>query len=112
MSGRLFVIGLGPGDARYLTQDAVEALQAADALYGYGPYLDRVPVRDGQSRHPSDNREESERARAGAGGSDAARFGQSRGGRARRGRASPGLAGRLGRPVSYTHLTLPTTPYV
>jgi precorrin-3B C17-methyltransferase len=64
MSGRLFVIGLGPGDARYLTQDAVEALQAADALYGYGPYLDRVPVRDGQSRYPSDNREEGERARA------------------------------------------------
>jgi precorrin-3B C17-methyltransferase len=64
MSGQLAVIGLGPGDARYLTQEAIDALHAADALYGYGPYLDRVPARDGQSRHPSDNREESERARA------------------------------------------------
>jgi precorrin-3B C17-methyltransferase len=38
-------------------------LAAADALFGYGPYLDRAPVRDGQSRHPSDNREEALRAR-------------------------------------------------
>jgi precorrin-3B C17-methyltransferase len=64
MSGRLAVIGLGPGDPRYLTAEAAEALAEADALYGYGPYLDRVPVRAGQSRHPSDNREEA--ARAGA----------------------------------------------
>ena len=39
-------------------------LAAADALYGYGPYLDRVPSRPGQARHPSDNREESARAAA------------------------------------------------
>ena len=36
----------------------------ADALYGYGPYLDRVPWRPGQTRHPSDNREEVSRAQA------------------------------------------------
>jgi precorrin-3B C17-methyltransferase len=64
MSGRLSVIGLGPGDDRYLTQEAADALGTAEALYGYGPYLDRVPARDGQSRHASDNREEGERARA------------------------------------------------
>lgn len=64
MSGRLSVIGLGPGNQRYLTQEAIDALHAADALYGYGPYLDRVPARDGQSRYSSDNREEGERARA------------------------------------------------
>ena len=34
------------------------------ALYGYGPYLDRVPARAGQTRHASDNREESARAAA------------------------------------------------
>jgi len=34
----------------------------ADALFGYGPYLDRAPVREGQSRHPSDNRQEGQRA--------------------------------------------------
>jgi precorrin-3B C17-methyltransferase len=62
MSGRLAVIGLGPGDPRYLTAEAAEALAEADTLYGYGPYLDRVPVRAGQSRHPSDNREEAVRA--------------------------------------------------
>ncbi len=45
MSGRLAVIGLGPGDQRYLTQEAHDALEAADALYGYAPYLDRVPAR-------------------------------------------------------------------
>ncbi len=64
MSGHLAVIGVGPGDARYLTAEAIEALTAAQALYGYGPYLDRVPVRPGQSRHASDNREERARAAA------------------------------------------------
>ena len=64
MSGRLAVVGLGPGDARWLTREAEAALAAADALYGYGPYLDRVPVRAGQARHPSDNREEGARAAA------------------------------------------------
>ncbi len=64
MTGRLAVVGLGPGDVRYLTQDAADALASSAALYGYGPYLDRVPVRAGQSRHPSDNREEGARAAA------------------------------------------------
>jgi precorrin-3B C17-methyltransferase len=64
MTGRLVVIGLGPGDPRYLTPEAADALAAAEALYGYGPYLDRVPERAGQSRHPSDNREEGARATA------------------------------------------------
>src|ERR1043166_4750970 len=64
MSGHLAVVGIGPGDARWLTPEAQAALDAADALYGYGPYLDRVPVRSGQSRHPSDNREEMGRAAA------------------------------------------------
>ncbi len=64
MSRHLAVIGLGPGDARYLTAEAVAALAAAQALYGYGPYLDRVPIRPGQSRHASGNREEGARAAA------------------------------------------------
>ena len=64
MSARLTVIGLGPGDWRYVTPDAEDALAAAAALYGYGPYLERVPVRAGQSRYPSDNREEGARAAA------------------------------------------------
>jgi len=67
MSGRLTVIGLGPGDARWLTPQAEAALATADAIYGYGAYLDRVPVRPGQARHPSDNREEQARAAAALG---------------------------------------------
>ena len=67
MSGRLVVVGLGPGDPRYLTPEAAAALADAHALYGYGPYLDRVPAREGQSRHPSDNREEGARAAAALG---------------------------------------------
>jgi len=62
VTGRLAVIGLGPGDPRYLTPEAEAALRDAEALYGYGRYLDRVPARVGQSRHPSDNREEGARA--------------------------------------------------
>ena len=64
MSGRLAVIGLGPGDARYLTAEAQAALAEAEALYGYAGYLDRVPARTGQARHASDNREENARAAA------------------------------------------------
>lgn len=64
MSGHLAVIGLGPGDPRFLTGEAEAALTAAEILFGYGPYLDRVPPRDGQQRIASDNREEI--ARAGA----------------------------------------------
>lgn len=64
MSGRLAVVGLGPGDERYLTAEAAAALADAEALYGYGAYLDRVPARAGQRRHPSDNREEAARAAA------------------------------------------------
>jgi precorrin-3B C17-methyltransferase len=67
MNGKLAIVGLGPGDDRYLTRQALDALAEAHALYGYGPYLDRVPPREGQSRHASDNREEGARARAALG---------------------------------------------
>jgi precorrin-3B C17-methyltransferase len=62
--GRLAVVGLGPGDLRYLTPEADAALVAADVLYGYQTYLDRVPARANQIRHASDNREELARAQA------------------------------------------------
>jgi precorrin-3B C17-methyltransferase / cobalt-factor III methyltransferase len=62
MTGRLAIVGLGPGDDRYLTQEAREALDGAEALYGYGPYLDRVPPRRGQQRLASGNRVEGARA--------------------------------------------------
>ena len=64
MSGRLTIIGLGPGDDRTLTPEARDALAEAEALYGYGPYLDRVPLRQGQARHATGNRVEGDRAQA------------------------------------------------
>jgi precorrin-3B C17-methyltransferase len=62
MSGKVTVIGLGPGSAGQLTPEASDALRTAEAVFGYGPYLDRVPERAGQRRHVSDNREELDRA--------------------------------------------------
>ena len=64
MSGELAVVGLGPGDERWLTPEANAALARADALYGYVGYLERLPVRPGQARHAFDNREEGARAAA------------------------------------------------
>jgi precorrin-3B C17-methyltransferase len=62
VTGHLAVVGLGPGDARWLSPEAGAFLTAAEAVYGYGAYLERVPVRVGQARHVSDNREEGARA--------------------------------------------------
>lgn len=62
MNGSLTIVGLGPGDARWLTPAASEALERATDIVGYGPYVDRVAVHARQRRHPSDNRVEVERA--------------------------------------------------
>ncbi|MHA7664657.1 precorrin-2 C(20)-methyltransferase [Mycolicibacterium sp. HS_4_1] len=61
--GSVVVVGLGPGDPEWTTAQTRRELAAATDLIGYGPYLDRVPDRPGQQRHPSDNTDE--RARAG-----------------------------------------------
>ncbi|MEU7636933.1 precorrin-2 C(20)-methyltransferase [Streptomyces sp. NPDC039016] len=60
--GEVVVVGTGPAGPRWLTPESRGALAAADDLVGYTTYLDRVPVRPGQRRHPSDNKVESERA--------------------------------------------------
>jgi precorrin-3B C17-methyltransferase len=62
MSGRLGIIGLGPGAPELMTPLATAVLEGATDLVGYGPYLARVPRRPGQHRHASDNREEMARA--------------------------------------------------
>jgi precorrin-2 C20-methyltransferase/precorrin-3B C17-methyltransferase len=61
-TGRVDVVGLGPGGRDWLTPQAQAALAAADHLVGYGPYLDRVPPNPRQQRHASDNKVEAERA--------------------------------------------------
>ena len=63
MSGRLTVLGLGPGDPALRTPQVAAALGEATDLVGYGPYLDRIAGAPGAVRHPSDNREELDRAR-------------------------------------------------
>jgi precorrin-2 C20-methyltransferase/precorrin-3B C17-methyltransferase len=61
-SGSVVVIGLGPGDADWMTPQSRRELAAATDLIGYGPYLDRVGLRAGQRHHPSDNTDEPARA--------------------------------------------------
>ncbi len=63
MTGRLFVIGLGPGDLALLTAEAQAALDLCTDLFGYFPYIERLPERPGVVRRASDNRAELDRAR-------------------------------------------------
>jgi precorrin-3B C17-methyltransferase len=63
MTGRLAIVGIGPGAPELVTPLAAETLAAATDLVGYATYLARVPERVQQVRHASDNREELARAR-------------------------------------------------
>lgn len=62
-AGSVAVVGLGPGGTEWMTPQSRSELAGATDLIGYGGYLDRVPVREGQRRHPSDNTDEPARAR-------------------------------------------------
>ncbi len=64
MTGKLTVIGTGPGNPGQTTPQALEAIAAGEQFFGYGPYLDRLNLRADQMRVASDNREEIDRARA------------------------------------------------
>ncbi|MEX0809919.1 MAG: precorrin-3B C(17)-methyltransferase [Dongiaceae bacterium] len=64
MTGRLFVVGIGPGNPDQVTPQALAAISDARELFGYAPYLERLPLSAGQIRHASDNREELSRAGA------------------------------------------------
>ncbi len=63
MTGKLFIVGLGPGPDHWIVPEATVALEAVSDLVGYQPYIDRLPERAGQRRHGSDNRVEIKRAR-------------------------------------------------
>ncbi|WP_375486390.1 precorrin-2 C(20)-methyltransferase [uncultured Mycobacterium sp.] len=62
-AGAVAVVGLGPGHIEWMTPESRRELAAATDLIGYSPYLDRVPAREDQRRHPSDNTDEVARAR-------------------------------------------------
>ncbi|KND18429.1 precorrin-3B C17-methyltransferase [Pannonibacter phragmitetus] len=63
MSGRLYVIGTGPGNPLQMTPEAQAAVDDSTAFLGYLPYLERLSLRPDQMRIASDNREELARAR-------------------------------------------------
>lgn len=66
MSLRLYVVGLGPGAAEQITQEARDALAQATDLLGYGLYVTRAVVLGAAGNavaHVTDNREELGRAR-------------------------------------------------
>ena len=62
MTGTLTIAGLGPGSDALVTPEVSAALAAATDILGYAPYVARVPPRPGLKLHPSDNREELQRA--------------------------------------------------
>ncbi|BBZ26671.1 precorrin-3B C(17)-methyltransferase [Mycolicibacterium madagascariense] len=59
----LLVVGLGPGPDEWLTPEAAAVLAEVDHVVGYGPYVARVPQREGLQRHASGNTVEVDRAR-------------------------------------------------
>ena len=64
MTGKLTIIGTGPGNPGQTTPQVMDAIAAGEQVFGYGPYLDRLSLRPDQQRMASDNREEIDRARA------------------------------------------------
>ncbi len=64
MTGRLHVIGTGPGNPDQMTPEALRAVEASTEFFGYFPYIDRLNLRPDQVKVASDNREELSRAEA------------------------------------------------
>ena len=64
MSGRLRIVGIGPGHVDWITPEATRAIEEASDLIGYAPYLARLALRPDQVAHASDNGVELDRARA------------------------------------------------
>ena len=62
MTGRVTVVGLGPGPDGWRTPAVTALLETATDLVGYGPYLDRIALTAPGRRHRSGNRVEADRA--------------------------------------------------
>lgn len=62
--GRLFVVGIGPGQAQWRSPEASAAIAASTDLVGYGLYLDLLEnLAAGKARHESNLGAETDRAR-------------------------------------------------
>jgi precorrin-3B C17-methyltransferase len=60
----LSVIGIGPGNEKYLTREAREALDSCDVIVGYPLYLELInPLIEGKERYSTPMRKEIERCR-------------------------------------------------
>lgn len=64
MTGRLYIIGTGPGNPDQMTPEAAKAVAASAEFFGYFPYIDRLNLRPDQQKIASDNRQELDRAGA------------------------------------------------
>lgn len=64
MKGSLIVIGTGPGNPEQMTPETAKAVGEATDFFGYGPYVQRIQLKEHQKIHISDNREELDRSRA------------------------------------------------
>jgi len=62
MKGSLTIVGLGPGAPELITPAVTDALKDSTDIVGYSKYIERVKDASGKSFHPSDNREEIDRA--------------------------------------------------
>lgn len=62
-TGKLYLVGLGPGGLEHLTPAAQDALGQADSVVGYGPYVEQVgPLVQGKNLVTMDLGQELERA--------------------------------------------------
>jgi precorrin-3B C17-methyltransferase len=62
VTGRVMIVGLGPGPAEWMTREASAAVASASDIVGYASYVERLVLRSDQRAHSSDNRVEMERA--------------------------------------------------
>jgi precorrin-3B C17-methyltransferase len=63
VTGRIMIVGLGPGPTEWMTPEAGLAVASASDVVGYGPYVEWLALRTDQRVHASDNRVEMDRAR-------------------------------------------------
>ena len=62
-TGKLYLVGIGPGDAGHLTPAAAAAISDSDNLVGYRYYIDQVAQdTPGKTLHAMDLGQELERA--------------------------------------------------